>query len=112
MLRLMLLRHAKSDRGLPGASDHDRPLNPRGLEAAPKVGVYMAEHGLAPDLALASTAARARQTLDLALAAFHKALPTRGQVKIVSDRRLYLASAERILEVVAGTPPAVHTLLV
>ena len=42
MRRLMLLRHAKSDWTVPGARDHDRTLNARGREAAPKMGAYMA----------------------------------------------------------------------
>ena len=48
MRRLMLLRHAKSDWTVPGARDHDRTLNARGREAAPKMGAYMARHALVP----------------------------------------------------------------
>jgi len=50
MRRLMLLRHAKSDWASPGLRDHDRPLNPRGREAAAKMGTYMVRHALVPDL--------------------------------------------------------------
>src|SRR5215472_15626148 len=40
MRRLMLLRHAKSDRP-PGVADHDRPLNRRGARDAGVVGTYL-----------------------------------------------------------------------
>jgi phosphohistidine phosphatase len=59
--RLLLLRHAKSDWPA-GVGDHDRPLGPRGRHDAPRMGEEMARRGLVPDLAIVSTAARARET--------------------------------------------------
>ena len=49
-------RHAPTDAAAPcqvrldrsGARDHDRTLNARGREAAPKMGAYMARHALVP----------------------------------------------------------------
>ena len=105
MRRLMLLRHAKSDWSAPGMRDHDRPLNPRGRESAPKMGAYMARHGLVPDLILASTAARVTETLDLLLPAFEK------PPKVVTDRRVYEAEPDALLAVVKTTPRATHSLL-
>ncbi|MGR3541948.1 MAG: SixA phosphatase family protein [Hasllibacter sp.] len=58
---LILIRHAKSERGAPGP-DHARPLNERGRRQAPLIGRWLASNGWAPDLALVSTAARAQQT--------------------------------------------------
>ena len=89
MRRLMLLRHAKSDWTAPGTRDHDRPLNPRGREAAPKMGAYMARHALVPDLIVASTATRVTETLDL------RAARLRKPPKVVTDRRIYEAERER-----------------
>jgi phosphohistidine phosphatase len=62
---LALLRHAKSSWSDPHLDDHDRPLAPRGRRAATRVGLYMRQEGIAPDLILCSSATRARQTLDL-----------------------------------------------
>lgn len=61
--RLILLRHAKSDwdSGVPG--DFDRPLAPRGRKDAPRMGKWMRDNGIIPDLVLCSPAARARETL-------------------------------------------------
>jgi phosphohistidine phosphatase len=106
MRRLILLRHAKSDWSKPGQADHDRALSPRGRKAAPRMGAYLAEQSLVPDLVIASTAVRVRETLDLVLAAL-------GQnPKVTFDRRLYEADADDILAVLQETKDAVHTLLV
>jgi phosphohistidine phosphatase len=64
---LLVVRHAKSDRGAAG-SDHDRPLNGRGRRDAPALGRWLAEHAPAIDVVLCSSAARAQQTWRLAAA--------------------------------------------
>jgi phosphohistidine phosphatase len=105
MRRLMLLRHAKSDRSDPGARDHDRPLNARGRQAAPRIGAYMASHGLAPDLVICSTAARARETWDLVAPAFGSA------PKVVFDQAVYRNDPAVLLDLVKKMKANVHSLL-
>ncbi|HML13671.1 MAG TPA: histidine phosphatase family protein [Xanthobacteraceae bacterium] len=105
MRRLMLLRHAKSDRTRPDAPDHARPLAPRGREAAPRLGVYMVHHGLMPDLVLCSTAARTRETWDLVEKAFANKPP------VVYEERLYETGASALFDVVKETKSSVHALL-
>jgi phosphohistidine phosphatase len=117
MRRLMLLRHAKTERAEPGERDRDRKLTKRGRGDAPSVGAYMARHGLAPDLALVSPARRAEQTWELVAEAFAK--PPRR----VEDERIYNANPERLLAligetrgarslVVVGHNPGLHDLAV
>jgi phosphohistidine phosphatase len=105
MRRLMLLRHAKSDRSDPGARDHDRVLNPRGRATAPRIGAYMASHGLVPDLVLCSTAARARETWELAAPAFS------APPKVVYEARIYQNNPKILLDLVKKTAAGVHGLL-
>jgi phosphohistidine phosphatase len=105
MRRLMLLRHAKSDWAKPGLRDHDRPLNPRGREAAPKMGAYMVRHALVPDLIVVSTAKRVVETLEHLLPAFDR------PPKIVSDPRVYHAASNTLFGILKETPPATHSLL-
>lgn len=62
MKTLMILRHAKSSWKKPDLPDHERPLNKRGKKEAPKVGWYLKENDLVPDLILSSTARRATET--------------------------------------------------
>ncbi|MFI1928214.1 SixA phosphatase family protein [Streptomyces sp. NPDC020377] len=95
--RLVVLRHAKSawPEGVP---DHERPLAPRGRRDAPAAGRALAEAGCVPDLALCSTAARARGTWELAAAEWDTPPPVR------LDPRLYGADVRELLEVVHETP--------
>jgi phosphohistidine phosphatase len=106
MRRLMLLRHAKSDWSQGVGGDHGRPLNGRGREAAPKVGAYVAQANLLPDLILCSTAERTRQTFELLTGAFATA------PKVRFEDELYLAEPEAIISLVRDTPDKIHTLMV
>ncbi|MGW3267130.1 SixA phosphatase family protein [Streptomyces sp. NPDC001056] len=102
--RLVVLRHAKSARP-EGVPDSRRPLAPRGLRDAPAAGRALAEADLLPDLALCSTAVRARQTWQLASAEWGTPPPVRY------EPRLYGAGVPALLDVVRETPPEVETLL-
>ncbi|SDR36926.1 histidine phosphatase family protein [Pseudovibrio sp. Tun.PSC04-5.I4] len=86
MLRLMLLRHAKSDWSDDVLHDHDRPLNTPGWKAASRVGAHLHQHELLPKLILCSTALRTRQTL-------MELMPyLRGDTRIQLMRDLYNSS--------------------
>ncbi|WP_416897331.1 MAG: SixA phosphatase family protein [Minwuia sp.] len=65
MKTLYLLRHAKSAWGDPQLSDHDRPLNARGRNAAARMGRYFAENGIQPARVFVSTSVRTRETWKL-----------------------------------------------
>ncbi len=93
MLTVSLFRHAKSDWSQRGADDFDRPLARRGRDAAPLMGAYMRDHELVPDKIICSPAARARQTLALAMQEMH------AQPVVVEDERLYLASTLTLLDI-------------
>jgi len=69
-LKLLVLRHAKSEPNRPGARDLDRTLNSRGRRDAQAVGRALLERDLVPALALCSPALRTRQTLSEAAAAW------------------------------------------
>ena len=64
MKTLYLLRHAKSSWDDPRLADHERPLAPRGREAARRLAKHMARAKLRPDLVLCSSAARAVETYE------------------------------------------------
>ncbi|MEU7055865.1 histidine phosphatase family protein [Streptomyces sp. NPDC046197] len=102
--RLVVLRHAKS--AWPeNVADHDRPLAPRGRRDAPAAGRAVVEVDCLPDLALCSTALRARQTWELASAQWGTPPPVRH------DPRLYAADVPDLLAAVRETPAEVGTLL-
>jgi phosphohistidine phosphatase len=103
---LLLMRHAKAERGSPGLSDFDRVLKPRGRADAKTIGAYLARHHWLPDHAAVSTAARTRETWTRAADAF-------GQVPSASfEDRLYGTSPEDILDVIRRTSGDIGRLLV
>jgi len=59
---LVMIRHAKSSWANPLQSDFERPLNDRGEQDAPMMGERLKKLNVIPDLIVASTAKRARQT--------------------------------------------------
>jgi phosphohistidine phosphatase len=66
MRSLILFRHGKSDWDAPYNDDHERPLASRGKEAARVMGNLLRLVDQVPDLAVSSSAVRARDTLHLA----------------------------------------------
>jgi phosphohistidine phosphatase len=105
MKRLTLLRHAKSGWDDPVARDFDRPLNAKGKRAARAVGRHMREAGIAFDHAIASPATRVVETLEELSAGLGHAL------RPAFDRKVYLASAETLLDVIHDAPEGAETLL-
>ncbi|MBK6011265.1 histidine phosphatase family protein [Streptomyces sp. MBT53] len=103
--RLVVLRHAKSAWPA-GVPDHLRPLAPRGFRDAPAAGIALAETDSLPDLALCSTAVRARRTWELASAEWGTPPPVRY------EPRLYAADVADLLDAVHQVPHEVETLLV
>lgn len=93
MKRLYLLRHAKSSWADPDLSDFDRPLNSRGLRAAPFMGSLIASRGLLPDILLSSPAVRAAETARLVKESAAADFPIRF------DERIYEASPQTLLYV-------------
>lgn len=105
MHRLILMRHAKTERAAVSGLDRDRALTPRGLDDAILMGRILAEKGLRPDLALVSSAVRTRQTWD----AVHEAL---GDVEVRIEPRLYDASTHTIRRLVQDAEELAGCLLV
>lgn len=65
MKTLLVLRHAKSSWKYPGLPDHERPLNSRGKQDAPRMGRLLREEDLTPELIISSSANRARTTAEI-----------------------------------------------
>lgn len=106
MVTLLLLRHGKSDWDAGYATDHDRPLAPRGVRSARIMGRLVAREGLVPDVVISSTATRAARTAELAAAAGS------WDRAIRLDRRLYDDGPAGVLGVAAEVTGADRLLLV
>jgi phosphohistidine phosphatase len=106
VMRLILLRHAKTEKVEPGMRDRDRSLDARGRGDAPRIGAYLAHHALVPDRALVSTARRTCETWEAVAGAFPKPPPADY------DDRLYDARPAAILDVIKETARSADTLIV
>ncbi len=105
MRRLILLRHAKTEKDSASGKDQDRCLDERGESDATEIGAWLAANGYLPDIALVSTAARTRQTWDrISLYMPH------CRVKYLDD--LYLAETSQLLEIVQTAKGDPASLLV
>ena len=89
MKKLLLLRHAKSSWADSTLPDFERPLNERGLLAAPLVGKFMRKRLIKPDLIICSPAQRTRETIALVLKA------ARLETELRYDERIYEATARK-----------------
>jgi phosphohistidine phosphatase len=115
MHRLHLLRHAKSSWD-DDVEDHQRRLTRRGRDAARLVGKTLPEAIGTLDLVLCSTAARARETAELALASFAPAPRILYEDGLYLATRLVLTRRLRALDeslgtvMVVGHNPGLHEL--
>ena len=105
MKTLTLLRHAKSGGDDPVARDFDRPLNPKGRRAAAMVGRHLRALGVGFDHVVASPAVRVQETLGEVQSGLGVSLAP------AFDRRLYLASAATLLDVVHDLPAEAERVL-
>jgi phosphohistidine phosphatase len=105
-MRLMLLRHAKSEKPEPGVQDRDRTLNSRGRKDTPRIAAYMVRHALIPDRVIISPSRRTRETWERLAPAFAAPPP------VSFDERLYHCGPQTLIAVIKETGRAVRALLV
>lgn len=106
MKSLTLLRHAKSGWDDPSARDFDRALNQRGERAGAMMGRHLRAEGLRFDHVVASPAVRVVQTIGCVALGYGEPIEPEW------DRRIYLASAATLLDIVNALPDAFNRVLV
>ena len=93
MKSILILRHAKSSWKHPELSDHNRPLNKRGMRDAPLIGEFLKNEHLIPDFIISSNAKRAHSTAKIvAKASGYKR-------EIVLNQSLYAAQPTAYIDV-------------
>ncbi len=100
---LMLLRHAKSE-WKDAVPDINRPLSDRGKKNALKMGSWLKEHALEPDLILVSPATRAQQTLRRICHDF--------SANSITLDALYLADLQTLLHILSEAPQAERIMII
>lgn len=107
MLKLILLRHAKSGWAQGGQSDFERHLNERGEDDAVEMGQRMAARGIKPGKILSSPATRAKRTSKLVSGELGV-----SETVISDDRRLYLAEPGDMMSVIRELTVATREIMV
>lgn len=87
----------------PELEDHDRVLAERGRTDAARVGQYLQQEGLVPDLVLCSSAARTRQTLEVMIAGWGAPPPVRELADLYLARWLSIINLVRQVREDAAT---------
>lgn len=95
MPRLFLMRHAKSDWSA-AAGDYERPLKKRGVKAAEKIGLWLAQQDIIPELIVSSPAVRAEHTARIICSHLG-----RKAENIMHDDRIYEADLDDLLTVIS-----------
>ena len=96
--KIILYRHGKSDWGATYGSDHDRPLAQRGIKSARTMGKLLAKSNQIPELAITSTALRAKQTLEFSM------LAGKWKCDVIENEKLYYDSVETVFEAIKSIP--------
>jgi phosphohistidine phosphatase len=102
--RLIIMRHAKAGE-LPGGPDFERALKARGRRDSSSAGKWLQASGFRPDAVICSAARRTRQTWQYVSAELS------GQPAFSSERALYMADSEDVIDMVKQTAEDVPTLL-
>ncbi len=106
MRTLLLMRHAKSSWGDENLSDHERPLNKRGLRDAPKMAARLHARGITPDILISSTAVRAHSTARFVAGEYGLSPDS-----LIFLDELYLASESTWYDIFVEFPETRHTAM-
>jgi phosphohistidine phosphatase len=94
MLKLMLLRHAKTEKNSETGLDFDRPLAPKGQRQAQSMSAHLSNVNLTETTVFCSDAKRTRETLDV--------IQHGNEINALTfDHALYLSSREELLTILS-----------
>ncbi len=105
MKTLLILRHAKAQAQRNAESDHGRALAPQGQEASARMGVYLREKDLIPDIIYCSDAVRTVETLQRITPFLPDGIPQ------IIDGSFYLAEGSALLRSVKNTEDKYQRIL-
>lgn len=106
MVRLYILRHAKSSWAQPGVRDYDRALDERGQSDLPRIADMLGAKGYLPGAILCSPSVRTRMTLHGIMSAYGE------PPKIDYDENLYTGPPEAYWEALQARQEAGDVMIV
>ncbi len=105
MKSLTIFRHGKSGWDSPVSRDFDRPINERGEKGSRLMGQHVRDAGWTFDHVISSPAIRCTETLDAFWEGYGRILHPNW------DRRIYLASAANLVDLVGELPDEASKVL-
>lgn len=106
MKTLLLFRHGKSSWKDSSLDDHDRPLKPRGIKAARRIGKLIRHRQFHLDVVLCSTALRATETIRLCLE------ETSQQPTVRLSRDLYHCEPSQFVSQLRAVDSTANTVMI
>jgi phosphohistidine phosphatase len=104
---LWLVRHAEAQLEASSGGDHERALTRRGSAEATRAAKRCVELGWQPQLLLASTALRTRQTAEILARSFGL---SGGKLRLLES--LYLADPDEIMRAASEAGPRIARLMI
>ncbi|MFD2569331.1 SixA phosphatase family protein [Spirosoma soli] len=106
-ITLYIVRHAKAEDRTMFMTDHDRELTADGIMAAARIGRYLQEKDVQPDVIVSSTAPRAKDTAKVIAEQINF-----DTAEIRLDQTLYEGGPKAYLSVVNALPESTNTAMV
>lgn len=92
---------------MPGVSDADRPLIPKGVKRTQMILEFLTKRNTSVDLIISSPAIRAIETAKIIAAGLDYPVS-----KIKTDRKIYDGYYDRILDVIYGTTNNINSIMI
>ena len=106
MKNLLLMRHGKSSWKDENLSDHERPLKKRGRKDSRLMALEIENRDIIPDLILASTAQRTRETVEVIMdTLFHN-------IELIYSDELYMGGPQDFINVLKQQAKDYNTIMI
>lgn len=106
MKNLLIMRHGKSSWKDENLTDHERPLKKRGRKDSKLMAVEIENRDIIPDLIIASTAQRTRETVEVIIdTLFH-------DIKLIYSDDLYMGEPQDFIDILTRQPNELTTIMI
>jgi len=106
MKNLLLMRHGKSSWKNENLTDHERPLKKRGRKDSKLMAMEIENRDIIPDLILASTAQRTRETVDVIIDTLYH------NIELIYSDELYMGGPQDFINVLKQQAKDYNTVMI
>jgi len=106
MKNLLLMRHGKSSWKNENLTDHERPLKKRGRKDSKLMAMEIENRDIIPDLILASTAQRTRETVEVIIDTLYH------NIELIYSDELYMGGPQDFINVLKQQAKDYNTVMI